>query len=125
MASKWLLCGFNASSDANLSCTLPALFICFRVRVSGFDHGTEALERIQVERSAAITGMEHLAQLPGLESLNLGYTGIGDRGLGALGAATRLTSLDLDSCNVSDRCAHMQRETPPHSAMHAPPSGRR
>ena len=46
--------------------------------------------------------MEHVAQLPALESLDLGYSGVGDRGLSALRAATCLTSLDLDSCNITD-----------------------
>lgn len=52
-------------------------------------------------------GVEHVAQLPTLESLNLGYSGVRDRGVAALGAATRLTSLDLDSCNISDRFASL------------------
>ena len=51
-----------------------------------------------------------MAQLPALESLNLGYSGAGDRGVAALCAATRLTSLNLDSCNVSDRCARLLYE---------------
>ena len=49
-------------------------------------------------------GMDHLGRLPALESLNLGYTGIGNRGVAALGAASRLAALNLDSCDITDGC---------------------
>ena len=47
-------------------------------------------------------GLRQLAFLPLLQELNLAYTQIGDDGLQALEPLTSLTSLNLDSCEVTD-----------------------
>ena len=47
-------------------------------------------------------GLRQLAFLPLLRELNLAYTQIGDDGLQALEPLTSLTSLNLDSCEVTD-----------------------
>ena len=49
-----------------------------------------------------LAGLCQLAFLPLLRELNLAYTQIGDDGLQALEPLASLTSLNLDSCEVTD-----------------------
>ena len=49
-----------------------------------------------------LAGLRQLAFLPLLQELNLAYTQIGDDGLQAIEPLTSLTSLNLDSCEVTD-----------------------
>ena len=55
-----------------------------------------------LEGTDLLAGLHQLAFLPLLQELNLAYTQIGDNGLQALEPLTSLTSLNLDSCEVTD-----------------------
>lgn len=111
MASLWLPCGFYAASVPNPSIVITIVssrgFLASAEGIAVDDEMGALDEQLILMSTTLITGIEHLAQLPALESLDLGYTGVGDSGVAALGAATGLTSLNLDSCNVSDRCVRL------------------
>ncbi len=81
--------------------------------------GTRSREGWIVHASITGVGLEHLAGLPKLETLDLGYTAITDSGLGALAEFPELRTLYLTRVDITDEgLAHLAGMTQLRNCRH-------